>query len=83
MESFLHWSYINRYETNFINTAEETLELVKKLKAENFKILLDTFHMNIDEPDLGEAILKGEKYLSCFHFADSNRFAPGMGTYRF
>lgn len=70
---------INRYETNFINTVEEALELVEKLKAENFKILLDTFHMNIDEPNLGEAILKGEKYLSCIHFADSNRFAPGMG----
>lgn len=70
---------INRYETNFINTTEEALELVEKLKAENFKILLDTFHMNIDEPDLGEAILKAGKHLSCIHFADSNRFAPGMG----
>ncbi|MFQ6052222.1 MAG: TIM barrel protein [Candidatus Hydrothermarchaeota archaeon] len=70
---------INRYETNFINTTEEALELLEKLKVENFKILLDTFHMNIDEPNLGEAILKAGKHLSFIHFADSNRFAPGMG----
>jgi sugar phosphate isomerase/epimerase len=70
---------INRYETNFINTTEEVLELIEKLKAENFKILLDTFHMNIDEPNLGEAILKTGNHLSCIHFADSNRFTPGMG----
>jgi len=70
---------INRYETNFINTVEEALELVEKLKTENFKVLLDTFHMNIDEPDLGKAILKAGKHLSLIHFADSNRFAPGMG----
>lgn len=78
-EVILTLECVNRYETNFINTAEEALELVEKLRSENFKILLDTFHMNIEEPSLEEAILKTGKYLSCIHVADSNNLAPGMG----
>ncbi len=70
---------INRYETNLINTASEGLALMKKVGRENLGLLLDTFHMNIEEPSLEEAIHNAGKRLFHFHIADSNRWFPGAG----
>ena len=70
---------INRYETNFINTSSEGISLLAEIGAPNFKLLLDTFHMNIEEPDIPTAVrLIGDR-LGYIHFADSNRQAPGSG----
>ena len=70
---------INRYETNFINNVEESLEFIKKINSPHLKIHLDTFHMNIEEPDMGKSILKAREFLGHFHFADSDRWYPGHG----
>jgi RpiB/LacA/LacB family sugar-phosphate isomerase len=70
---------INRYETNFINTAAEAVAFIDEVGASNLKVLLDTFHMNIEEVDFHTAFrLTGEK-LGYVHFVDSNRQAPGQG----
>jgi len=70
---------INRYETNFINTISEGLTLLAEIGAPNFKLLLDTFHMNIEEPDIPTSIRAAGDRLGYIHFADSNRQAPGSG----
>lgn len=70
---------INRYETNFLNTVEQTMEFVDKVGSSKLKILVDTFHMNIEEPSIIESIKKAQNYISHVHVADSNRWAPGMG----
>ena len=70
---------INRYETNFINTAAEGMQLLEEVGDEELKLLLDTFHMNIEETDLSSAILATGSQLGYLHFADSNRYAPGQG----
>ncbi len=70
---------INRYETNFINTAEEGLCLIEEIGQPAIKLLLDTFHMNIEESDPGTAIYKAGQQLGYLHFADNNRLAPGLG----
>ncbi len=70
---------INRYETSLINSAREGLELINKIGAENLGLLLDTFHMNIEEPSIEESIrLCGDRIFH-FHVADSNRWYPGAG----
>jgi sugar phosphate isomerase/epimerase len=70
---------INRYETTLINTSAEGLSLIEQVGEENFGLLLDTFHMNIEEPDIDESIhLCGERIFH-FHVADSNRWYPGKG----
>ncbi|HEX9972679.1 MAG TPA: sugar phosphate isomerase/epimerase family protein, partial [bacterium] len=48
---------INRYETNLINTVESGLNFLDKLKQENVGLLLDTFHMNIEEPSIIDSII--------------------------
>jgi sugar phosphate isomerase/epimerase len=70
---------LNRYETELINTTSEALELINKIGLTNLKLLLDTFHMNIEEVNLGDAIRGAKPSLAHLHVADSNRHAPGWG----
>lgn len=70
---------LNRYESNLINNTEEGLKFIKELKAENIGLVLDTFHMNIEEPTYEEAIKNAGKDIIHIHLGDSNRFPPGYG----
>jgi len=70
---------INRYETNLLNTVEESLAFVEKVGMPNVGLLLDTFHMNIEEPDINKSILVAREKIFHFHVADSNRWYAGAG----
>jgi sugar phosphate isomerase/epimerase len=70
---------INRYETNLLNTVSETLEFIDELGKSNVGLLLDTFHMNIEEPNIFESIKLAKDKIFHFHVADSNRWHPGAG----
>jgi len=70
---------INRYETDYINRAEEAIDLINLIGAKNVRLLLDTFHMNIEEPSIKHTLELSKPYLSHIHLADSNRWAPGCG----
>lgn len=69
---------INRFETYFINRAAQALTLAEAV-GPNCGVCLDTFHMNIEEADMFEAIRAAKGKLVGFHVADNNRMAPGMG----
>jgi sugar phosphate isomerase/epimerase len=70
---------INRYETSLVNTVQQGLELLAHVGADNMGLLLDTFHMNIEEPVMEESIRAGGARIFHFHVADSNRWYPGAG----
>jgi len=70
---------LNRYETNFLNTAEEAHEFITRIGNPLLKMHIDTFHMNIEEAILSESILSCKETLGHMHFADSNRYQPGTG----
>lgn len=70
---------INRYETTLQCTAAEALDLVEQVGRPNVNVLLDTFHMNIEEASIAGAIRTTGGRLRHFHVADSNRRAPGLG----
>jgi sugar phosphate isomerase/epimerase len=70
---------LNRYETDLIHTVEEGLGLIRQVGAENFGLLLDTFHMNIEEPSIEASIQACGDRTFHFHVADSNRWHPGAG----
>ena len=70
---------INRYETTLINDVPQGLDLINKVGADNFGLLLDTFHMNIEEVDIEESIQACGDRIYHFHVADSNRWYPGAG----
>jgi len=70
---------ICRYETTLINSSEQGLDLVRRVGADNMGLLLDTFHMNIEEPVIEESIRACGSRIFHFHVADSNRWYPGAG----
>lgn len=70
---------VNRFEQYLLNTAEEAVAFMQRLDSPNAKILLDTFHMNIEEDDMVEAIRTAGPYLGHFHTGENNRRTPGTG----
>lgn len=70
---------INRYETDLINTVASGMKFLYGLEQENIGLLLDTFHMNIEEPSIIDSMLLAKDRLFHFHIADSNRWYPGAG----
>jgi sugar phosphate isomerase/epimerase len=70
---------LNRYETDLVHTIEEGLELIHQVGSPNFGLLLDTFHMNIEEASIEKSILQAGEKIFHFHVADSNRWYPGAG----
>ena len=70
---------VKRFETHFLNTAEQAVDLIERTGADNVKVHLDTFHMNIEEASIPGAIeLCGDK-LAYLHFVENNRDTPGRG----
>ncbi len=70
---------INRYETNLLNDTTETLRLISQVGAGNLGVLYDTFHSNIEEPQMEANLRACGSRVFHVHLADSNRWAPGMG----
>ena len=70
---------VNRFETLVLNTAEEAVQFCKDVSDENVKILLDTFHMNIEEDNIGDAIRTAGDMLGYIHAGEGNRKIPGQG----
>lgn len=68
---------LNRFETDFINTVDQALKMVKDVGSPALKVHLDTFHMNIEEKCQGEAIRKAGKHLGHIHACGSDRGTPG------
>ncbi|MBE5866971.1 MAG: sugar phosphate isomerase/epimerase [Lachnospiraceae bacterium] len=71
---------VNRFETCIINTAAEALAYIEEIDSPNIGVLLDTYHMNIEENSIGDAIrLVGADRMKNFHTGENNRTAPGRG----
>lgn len=75
----LNVEVINRFEQFLLNTSAEAVAYVKEVDSPNCRILLDTFHMNIEEDSLYEAIKTAGPYLSAMHLGEPNRKPPGCG----
>ena len=71
---------LNRFETSFINLASQAVDVVDRVGHPNMQILLDTFHMNIEEKSLGDAIRLAGPRLKHFHACENDRGAPGSGN---
>lgn len=71
---------LNRFETSFINLAEQAIEVVDRVDNPACGIMLDTFHMNIEEKSLGDAIRAAGPRLKHLHACENDRGAPGSGN---
>jgi D-psicose/D-tagatose/L-ribulose 3-epimerase len=75
----LNVEVLNRFEQFLINTGEQGLEYIRMVDSPNIKVQLDTFHMNIEEDDIGQAILNVGNQLGHFHVSENNRKLPSQG----
>lgn len=70
---------INRYETYVINSVEDGLAFIDKVGNDNVKLHFDTFHANIEEKSIKNALIEGGKDIYHIHFCENDRGAPGTG----
>jgi D-psicose/D-tagatose/L-ribulose 3-epimerase len=70
---------VNRFEQFLMNTCEEGLQYIEMVGSPNVKMLLDTFHMNIEEDTIASAIVKAGDKLGHLHIGENNRKPPGYG----
>lgn len=70
---------VNRFEQCILNTAEEGVAFARELESPRAKLLLDTFHMNIEEDSFTKAIQTAGDLLGHFHIGECNRKTPGTG----
>lgn len=73
---------LNRFETNFLNRADQGLYLANEV-GNGVGVTLDTFHLNIEEADMLASIRNAGAQLIDFHIADNNRMPPGQGAIDF
>ncbi|MEF9942513.1 MAG: sugar phosphate isomerase/epimerase family protein [Lachnospiraceae bacterium] len=75
----LNMEVLNRFENHILNTAEEGVAFVRDVGLDNVRVMLDTFHMNIEESSIGNAIRTAGNLLGHFHTGECNRMVPGKG----
>jgi D-psicose/D-tagatose/L-ribulose 3-epimerase len=73
------YEVLNRYESHLVSTGQAALALLEKVEADNLFVLLDAYHMNIEEAVLPDVIRAVGERLGLFHVADSNREGVGRG----
>lgn len=71
---------VNRFEQFIMNTAQEGVDYVDSVGSPSLKLLLDTFHMNIEENSITEAIETAGPRLGHLHLGENNRRPPGTGS---
>lgn len=70
---------VNRFEQFIMNTAEEGVAYIERLNSPNAKLMLDTFHMNIEETSLRGAVEHAGEHLAHLHIGENDRTPPGLG----
>ena len=75
----LNIEVINRYESDFFNRVEEAVEFLKLIGEDNVKLLVDIFHMNIEEDNICNVLETYLPYIGCIHVCENHRGVPGTG----
>jgi D-psicose/D-tagatose/L-ribulose 3-epimerase len=73
---------LNRFESDLVNTASDVIRLIDDISHPSAKIILDGFHMNIEEKDVEKAIISAGEKLIHFQVSENYRGTPGTGQTR-
>jgi len=73
---------LNRFESDLVNTSADVIRLIDDISHPAAKIMLDSFHMNIEEPDIEKAIISAGDKLIHFQVSENYRGTPGTGQTR-
>lgn len=70
---------LNRFETSFLNTTEQALELIRRVDHPAVGLTLDLFHLGIEEKHVGDALRSVGRHLVHVQVAENDRGTPGTG----
>lgn len=70
---------LNRFETDLVNTIEQAVDLCDRIGRNNVGLLVDTFHMNIEEKNIGEALIAAGPRVFHVQVSENDRGTPGSG----
>lgn len=73
---------LDRFVPSMIQKTDDALRLIHEVDSEYVRLLLDVFHIEIEEENVSDSIRKAEGCIGHFHIADSNRNVPGKGTFK-
>lgn len=73
---------LNRFETYFLNSCEDARRLVREVGHPAFRLMVDTFHTNIEEKDVYAAFADNGETLGHVHISENDRSTPGRGNVR-
>jgi len=73
---------LNRFECYFLNCAADAARFVKDVNQPQCRMMYDTFHANIEEKNIGEAVRTAAAYLAHVHISENDRSTPGQGAIR-
>ena len=74
---------INRFQEDFFNSILDCKKYLDKIHLSNVKMMIDSFHMNVEDTDMWGNMRQAKDYIVHVHYSDSNRLAPGMGHFNF
>jgi len=74
---------INRFQEDFFHSILDCKKYLDKVQLSNIKMMIDSFHMNIEDADMWGNMRQAKDYIIHVHYSDSNRLAPGMGHFDF
>jgi D-psicose/D-tagatose/L-ribulose 3-epimerase len=76
---YFNMEVVNPFEQFIMNTAAEAVDYVEQVGSPNARVMLDTFHVNIEEDFASKAILTAGNQLGHLHIGENNRMPPGYG----
>jgi D-psicose/D-tagatose/L-ribulose 3-epimerase len=71
--------YLNRFEIYFVNTAADACRLCDEINHPNVTMMVDSFHANIEEKSMYNAVLAARPHLRHIHISENDRGVPGSG----
>jgi len=71
--------FVNRYESNLLNTSAQTVEFIKETGSDNLVVHLDSYHMNIEENNFRDPVFDAGEYLGYVHIGENHRGYLGQG----
>ncbi|MBA7559507.1 sugar phosphate isomerase/epimerase [Candidatus Atribacteria bacterium 1244-E10-H5-B2] len=74
---------INRFQEDFFHSILDCKKYLDRVQLSNIKMMIDSFHMNVEDVDIWGNIRQAIDYIVHVHYSDSNRLAPGMGHFDF
>ncbi|WP_309085659.1 sugar phosphate isomerase/epimerase family protein [Chelativorans sp.] len=74
---------VNRYESSFVNTLGQAVEIIEAVGSKSLFVQMDTYHMNIEETNVASAVAAAAPHLGYAHIGESNRGRLGAGNFDF